>query len=310
METLKNYIKIARPSHWVKQIFIVPGILIAALFTQTQFTDIIVPAIIGLVSTCLIASANYVINEWLDAEFDKYHPIKKNRPSVGSKVQAKYVYVEYFLLSVVGLVLGAFISGPFFATAVFLLIMGILYNMRPFRTKEKPYLDVLSESINNPIRLLLGWFIVSTTIIPPSTLLLGYWMGGAFLMAVKRYAEYNFINDPELAAKYRKSFKHYTSESLLISAFFYALTSTFFLGVFMIKYKVELLVTFPLFSILYAWYLHFAFKSNSPAQNPEGLYANKPFVIFLVILAVITFAMLVINIPFLQSFTQNISLVK
>ena len=25
-------------------------------------------------------SANYVINEWLDAPYDKYHPTKKNRP--------------------------------------------------------------------------------------------------------------------------------------------------------------------------------------------------------------------------------------
>ncbi len=34
-------------------------------------------------ATCLIASANYVINEWLDAEFDQFHPTKKVRPVVG-----------------------------------------------------------------------------------------------------------------------------------------------------------------------------------------------------------------------------------
>ncbi len=39
--------------------------------------------------------------------------------------------------------------------------MGVLYNVKPFRTKDIAYLDVLSESINNAIRLLLGWFFVT-----------------------------------------------------------------------------------------------------------------------------------------------------
>ena len=32
---------------------------------------------LGILSICLLASSNYVINEWLDAEFDKFHPEKK-----------------------------------------------------------------------------------------------------------------------------------------------------------------------------------------------------------------------------------------
>jgi hypothetical protein len=42
--------------------------------------------------------------------------------------------------------------------APWLWVMGVVYNVKPIRSKELPYLDVLSESINNPIRLLLGWF--------------------------------------------------------------------------------------------------------------------------------------------------------
>ena len=75
--------------------------------------------------------------------------------------------------------------------------MGIIYNVRPIRSKDRIYLDVLSESINNPLRLLLGWSAVLAGMLPPSSILMAYWMGGAFLMAVKRYAEYRFINDPE-----------------------------------------------------------------------------------------------------------------
>ena len=43
---------------------------------------------------------------------------------------------------------------PSALTAAVLLLMGIAYNVPPLRTKDRPYLDVLSESVNNPLRLL------------------------------------------------------------------------------------------------------------------------------------------------------------
>jgi hypothetical protein len=90
------------------------------------------------------------------------------------------------------------------------------------------------------IRLLLGWFIITSDCLPPISILIGYWMGGAFLMDLKRYTEYKMINNHSIASSYRKSFKYYSEKSLLIAGFFYAMTSTFFIGIFMIKYKIEL----------------------------------------------------------------------
>ena len=67
-----NYIKIARPDHWIKNLFIVPGIAVAFLIVGVpSIPDLVLRFIIGFLATCMIASANYVINEWLDAEFDK-----------------------------------------------------------------------------------------------------------------------------------------------------------------------------------------------------------------------------------------------
>ena len=74
---MKEYLKIARPDHWVKNIFIVPGIITALLLVENSWGNF--PAaiiVIGFFATCLIASANYVINEWLDAEFDQFHPTR------------------------------------------------------------------------------------------------------------------------------------------------------------------------------------------------------------------------------------------
>jgi 4-hydroxybenzoate polyprenyltransferase len=315
----KEYIAIARPDHWFKNVFMLPGMLFALLVYNTPVDlTLLVRIVIGITSTCLIASANYVINEFLDAEFDRFHPEKRKRTAVVSVLKAKYVYSQWFLLSLVGLSLAYLISLQFLVIEAFLLFMGIMYNVRPFRTKERVYLDVLSESVNNPIRFALGWFIFvpvallpqslfdpAWVVIPPSSILVAYWMGGAFLMATKRFAEYRFINNPELAGLYRKSFKKYTEESLLISMFFYAIAASFFLGIFLIKNKIELLISFPFFALLFAWYLKIGLRKDSVVQGPEKLHKEKKFMAFVVFLAVLLMVLIYIDIPSLNWFLKK-----
>lgn len=303
--SLKDYINIARPSHWFKNLFVLPGTVIAAILTNAPISQFAWALLVGLVSICLIASANYVINEWLDAKFDRFHPVKKSRPSIAGNVKGSLVYIEYVILLVVGLGLAGLVSNHFLLVAIVFLIMGILYNVRPFRTKDKAYLDVLSESFNNPIRLTLGWFIVTNRCIPPSSLIFGYWMAGTFLMAIKRYAELRTIGDAQRAKLYRRSFGYYTEERLLVSSFFYGVCSSFFLGVFLIKYRIEFLFSLPFFAILFSWYLHIGLKPNSTAQNPERLCREKPFVVYIIFLIVLTGALLFFDLSWLDWFLRN-----
>ena len=50
----------------------------------------------------------------------------------------------------------------FFSLAI-LMGCALLYNLPPIRLKDKAFLDVISESINNPLRLWLGWFAVASS---------------------------------------------------------------------------------------------------------------------------------------------------
>jgi 4-hydroxybenzoate polyprenyltransferase len=202
-------------------------------------------------------------------------------------------------LTTVGLCLGWQLGKKFFLVAATLLFMGIVYNVPPLRTKDRQYLDVLSESVNNPLRFMLGWTAVLGVLIPPSSILIAYWMGGAYLMAVKRYSEYRFIGDPGRAALYRQSFKHYTESSLLLSAFFYALSSALFLGVFLIKYRIELLLTIPFLSLLFVWYLKIGMQHDSAAQKPEKLYKERAFMLYFVGVGILFTLLLLVNIPWL-----------
>ncbi len=300
LKAIKPYVSIARPDHWFKNIFVLPGVILGILVNGTVGLVDLTNTVLCLISVCLVASANYTINEWLDAEFDRHHPIKKSRASVAGQVSRNLVYLQYAVLSISGIALAYAASVSAMYTMVFLLVMGIIYNVPPIRSKDRAYLDVLSESINNPIRFMLGWFAVVDGVLPPSSILLAYWMGGAFLMGAKRLSEYRFIDDADRAGLYRRSFKFYDEERLLLSTVFYALMSAFFFGVFLIKYRIELLLVSPALALLFAWYLQIALKPRSTAQAPEKLYKEKGFVLFLAFLCLFIGLLLFVDLPWLD----------
>lgn len=282
--SIRDYIKIARPDHWTKHVFIVPGIILSYMLSKERGQDVVFNVIIGFSSACCIASANYVINEWLDREFDKFHPVKKNRPAVSVGLKAKWVYLEHALLVVLGLYLGAQVGLHFLFVSIFFAIMGIVYNVRPFRSKDRVFIDVLTESINNPIRLLLGWFMISRSTIPPVSLVVFYWFGGAFLMAAKRLSEFrsfSAVGGIENLKYYRASFVRYTEKSLLVSAFVYALLSAFLIATFLIKYRTEYIILFPILTTLFAYYLSISIEDVSVAQTPESLYKDWKLVLLM-----------------------------
>ena len=305
---LVDLVAIARPDHWFKNIFMLPGAALALVLANDAFPHEIGSLLLALVSTCLIASANYTINEWLDAEFDRHHPIKKFRPSAAGRITASMAYAQWLVLAIVGMGIAATITANFLLFSAILLAMGFVYNIKPLRTKDRQYLDVLSESVNNVLRFLLGWSAVNSDVLPPSSILLAYWTGGAYLMAIKRYAEYRFINSSEQAGLYRRSFKFYTEESLLASAFFYALCSAFFLGVFLIKYRIEFLLSIPFLALLFTWYLVIGMRAQSPAQSPEKLYREKPFLLYVAALSCLIVVLFFVHLPWLNFLVENYAL--
>ncbi len=304
---VQDYVRIARPDHWIKNIFVLPGFAVAlALVPHAQVSfGLFAGLALALIGVCLTASANYTINEYLDAEFDRHHPLKRNRPGAIGVLDPRLVALEYAALAGAALLIAASINQAFLMGTLWLLLMGIAYNVRPLRAKDRAYLDVLIESINNPIRFLLGWFVVTADLIPPSTALLAYWMGGAFLMAVKRFSEYRRIADPARAARYRRSFSQYSENSLLLSAFFFAISSSFFIGIFLIKYQIGLVLTFPCFAALFTWYLGIGLRRDSAAQAPEKLYREAGLMCLAASTFVLTLFLCTVPLPFLNVLTET-----
>lgn len=302
-QRLRAHLAIARLDHSIKNLFVLPGIIVPisvdpALLKAELFGKLT----LAFISITLIACSNYVINEVLDAPFDRLHPVKCHRPAACGLVSTSWAYVQWLAMMVAGIAIGLQVSHNFAAAGLVLWIMGCLYNFPPIRTKDVPYLDVVTESINNPIRMLLGWYAVTTVMVPPVSLLIAYWMLGSYFMALKRYSEFTEINNRATASAYRRSFRYYTQESLLVSVLFYAATAMLFLGAFIIRYRIELILGFPLVALTMALYLKLAFKPASAVQNPEKLYREPLLMASFLSTATVMCILLFVRIPALNEF--------
>ena len=288
---MSKYITIMRIDHWFKQIFVLPGFFLALLVIKKFNYIYLFELIVYLLSICLMASSNYVMNEYVDARFDKFHPLKKKRAIPTKGISFKNIIIFYLILVSLSLLIPIFYkNNTFLVMLIIFLVSGILYNLKPIRLKDRKYLDVISESLNNPIRLLLGFTIVSEQVsLIPSSIFLTYWFSGAFLMNSKRLAEFNFLKKISIIRNYRPSLAKYKQPGELEAiSFFYALLAISFLTVFIIKYKIEFIIFIFGLIILFFYYFKMSLEKNSIAQTPEKLFKNNK-IILLVLLNIILF---------------------
>lgn len=296
--SLRSYVRIARPEYWANHIFIVPGILLALLYNpELRGAAMVLQVLGGIACACLVASSNYVLNEILDAPKDRFHPEKKNRPVACGEVSVPIAYGLWLALAAAGFAWAFHLFAPLGWTMVAFWISGMVYNVPPVRLKDVPYVDVLCESVNNPIRLCIGWFAAGEAIAPPLSILLAYWMFGAFLMGMKRFAEFRHIRASGQAAKYRNSFAYYTEERLQESIFFYGALFGMLSGFFMARYHIEMVLATPLVALAMAYYIHLGFKPDSPVQHPERLYRQKKLMVLVALAFLACATLLFVRIP-------------
>ena len=87
---------------------------------------------------------------------------------------------------------------------------------------------------------------------------------------------------------------------LIVSCFLYALLSSFFLAVFLIKYRIEYILTMPAFALLFAQYLSISLKPDSVAQRPEKLFREPRLILSVSLVVVLCIITTFFDIPVLE----------
>jgi len=286
---MKNYLKALRINHWFKNGFILVGIFAALIYFNLSYShELIWRLILAFLLVSLMASANYIMNGITDVKFDKQHPVKQYRPIPSGKVNTFYLKIIAVVLWVISLGVSWLVFGKYlFGVLIFFLVTAIIYNIEPIRTKNLPHLDVIVEALGNPVRLMVGWFAVGVTVFPPLIGLICFWAIGAFLMVGKRFTELRFLGNRETAINYRRVFKFYSEESLLIAMIVYLLVFGSTYTWVALLYDIKLMYFTPMVLIFIIWYFHLLFEKDSIIKEPERLIKKPLFMFYCILSAVI-----------------------
>jgi len=294
---MTEYCEAMRLERWPRSLAIFVGssaffFIYRDYFAQYSILEFLLRSAAAFLLTWGISTANYIINEIADAPFDIHHPTKKNRPIIRGQIKRK-PFLLMGLCLVIGSLTAAFLlfSRPFFFSLLALLIAGFIYNIKPIRTKDIPFLDSISESANNPIRFFIGWYIFAPiSIFPPISLVLCWWAFGNFLMVAKRLSEFRFLKDK--AGEYRTSMKKYTKTSLLFGMLVSAVLFFVTYYIFAFSFKLQSYIYLsPMILVFFLLILRKTLREKEVMEEPERLLKFSFFSLY-------TFFMLAVYIIF------------
>ncbi len=92
---MKNYIKLIRVKHWLKNFLIfLPAFFSINIFNKSY----IATCSLGFLVFCFASSIIYILNDINDIEKDRLHPVKKHRPLASNRISKKQAYFIIILL--------------------------------------------------------------------------------------------------------------------------------------------------------------------------------------------------------------------
>jgi decaprenyl-phosphate phosphoribosyltransferase len=174
---LRGLIKTVRPHQWVKNVFVLaPIVFDKDLVSQTAGGDpslnlrVTGMALLGTMVFCLLAGAVYTINDLVDVEADRIHPVKRNRPIASGAVPENLAWPFTLVLVAIALSLSFFkLNWMFAAVAGLYFVENIAYS---FKLKKVAFLDVGLIAFGFVLRVYAGglatnikvsWYMLACT---------------------------------------------------------------------------------------------------------------------------------------------------
>lgn len=181
----RHVITLIRPQQWLKNVFV-----FMPLFFDRHATDwhYVWPCVVAFMAFCLAASGIYCFNDIHDAEADRQHPVKRNRPLACGAVSVRAAYVTMvaaWLVAFTLVVLGCFYCDitpqGLIGTLLLYIVMNVAYCVK---LKQVAIVDVFAIAAGFVLRIVAGG--QATGIILSHWIVLTTFLLALFLAVAKR----------------------------------------------------------------------------------------------------------------------------
>ena len=209
LATLRDSIRLLRPPQWVKNVFVFAA-LVFGYGAKRGEPQAIQHAVLAFIAFCLASSAGYALNDVLDRERDRHHPVKKNRPVASEALGVPAALALSLLCGAVAIGISlALLPRLFWVTVAGYWVLTAIYSLV---LKDLLILDVIMIAILFVIRALAGAMAVQVSISP--WLVVCTFMLCLFLGFGKRRCELAVIGNSEGAGSHRQTLQRYTPDLL------------------------------------------------------------------------------------------------
>lgn len=175
------YVRLLRPGQWVKNGFVLAAVVFSGRFL---YPDAVVTALRASLVFCIASSMIYVINDILDREWDRRHPLKQFRPIAAGEISVGRAVAIAGVLCLSGAVLAIGFPTAFGLTVLGYVVLNLVYSAW---LKHMVILDVFCIALSFALRVVGGSAAID---VHPSPWVLLCTMGLAlFLAAAKRRQE-------------------------------------------------------------------------------------------------------------------------
>jgi len=160
LNTLRNLVRLARPSHWIKNTFVFAALIFSRHLTQRE--DVLA-SLLAFAAFCLASSAIYALNDVLDRNEDARHPRKRLRPVVSGEVSVAAAVALAVVLAAGAVAVASAVRWPFAAVLGIYLVLMLSYVLG---LKRVAILDVLILAVGFVLRAYAGGVAIDVWVSP------------------------------------------------------------------------------------------------------------------------------------------------
>jgi len=151
---LGSILKAVRPHQWVKNVFVAAPVIFAKRMGDRHS---LLHAGAAFAAFCLLSSAVYLLNDLVDLEKDREHPIKRHRPIAAGKLKPQFARALAAMFALAALGSGLALGWGFAVTAAGYLALNVAYSLR---LKRIAFVDVACISVGFLLRVLAGAYAI------------------------------------------------------------------------------------------------------------------------------------------------------